>query len=425
MAYKIIDKDGTEYKSKKALCEAHNLKCESVYSYSRNHSISFLDAVYALEILFNDNKIIDKNGIEYKSKKALCKAHNIDYNKAVEHARRHSISWLDAVYALEALHTKRIIIDIDGTIYKSKQAICKIYNVDHHSVDRYMQKNSVSYIDALHTLSEIYKNKEKYIDDDGTEYASKQTLCEKYHISLNTVNKYMTNHSTSFINALHILHEKNKNKKIIDINGTEYKSQPAICDAYNININSVRNYMQKHSVSFIKALHAVNEIYKNKEKYIDIDGTRYPTQKAACKKYNIHENRVRNYMKKHSASFMEALHALNEICENKEKYIDINGIEYKSLKALFDKYNISYKGAFKIIHSYVKNYHMSYLEALYCFKNFKKNFTFNNIKIIKHIHKSPYYLIETNDIQSIISPKALASKYIAYLIKKQEVDTIE
>ena len=97
----IQKKPKTKPDTNKKLCEKYNMDYKTVYAYAYNHSMPFIEALHELIEKHKKLKITDKNGIEYKTKKELCNAYNINYSKVKRYVYNHAIPFIDAVYILK------------------------------------------------------------------------------------------------------------------------------------------------------------------------------------------------------------------------------------------------------------------------------------------------------------------------------------
>ena len=338
---KMIGPDGKEYKSITDLVEKYGCNYNTVFSRIKR-GLALEDVLSKERLLeHSGKKIIGPDGKEYKSITALAKAYGCNYD-IVRRRLKKGFSVEDAISKSKFANKREVekFVGPDGKEFKSLRALTKAYEYNYDTVRRRLKKG-ISLEDALskERISRKPTDK-KFIAPDGKEYGSIKALAKAYGCNYDTVQRRLKK-GFSVEDAISKSKLLNANKKIVGPDGKEYDSIKSLSKAYECNYNIVR-YRLKQGMSLEDAL-SKEKIPSGcpGKKIIGPDGKEYKSIKALAKAYGCNYDIVRVRLKK-GYSLEEALFKEKSPGRYRKKIAGPDGKEYKSIKALAEKYGCNY-----------------------------------------------------------------------------------
>jgi hypothetical protein len=288
-------------------------------------------------------KRTDHLGKVYETIKDMCKEWNIIVST---YQRRIKLGWskeeaLTGIrnYSLEKLEERT---DHEGIVYETIKAMCKKWSV---SLDTYLKrilKYDWTKEEALtgvrnYSLEEL----EKRTDHEGVVYETAKAMYAKWNI---TENIYAGRLRGGWTKEEALTGIRNYSLEELeertDHEGVVYETKTAMCKKWNISPYAYHGRL-KHGWTKEEALTGIRNYSDEEiEKRTDHEGVIYKTANAMYKKWNItksiYQSRVKLGWTKE-----EALTGIRNYSDEEiEKRTDHEGVVYKTVKAMCNKWNI-------------------------------------------------------------------------------------
>lgn len=159
----IVIVNGVEYKDLGVACDKLLVNRSTV---RRKQDLYGLSVNEALELICNTKKI-DHLGNEFKSFKAMCTYHDIDYNVF--------LSRINKGYSIRECLTKRCIVDDNGNTYKSYSELCEANGFTKSRFFSALYRYDSDVIKTCMSLRSTLKSTYTY---DGKSFSSLKKMCE-------------------------------------------------------------------------------------------------------------------------------------------------------------------------------------------------------------------------------------------------------
>lgn len=307
----------------------------------KNHNLSIENA-----ILFENVKYKNKNNkaIEYTvfekteneftgNRKDISKHFNINYNYIIRNTKNIDINnKKDIINKIE-----EIIINYNN-IYNSKYI--------HKNIKKYTVFKGISKNNPI--IDEI--NNKEYYEFTGT----LDEICYYFEVKYNTIYKRMSRYNITFEDAINYENNRNHKKYIIfksnKLNHKEFiGNKTQICKHFNINLNFLNSYIEKHkNISISEAVENIIIERENKIKNIyNIDNYTPNIKDENGKKYIIFRNNNNNNNSNDEYNFEMFIGTKKQIAN---KY----NIDYRNLLKNIKKYNSNNKHNNKTIEDIIE-----------------------------------------------------------------------
>jgi len=327
---------------------------------------------------------VNRNRIKTYEIEAMCKKSGIRDDLLYQRIRRYGWSAEKAATAPK-YRTPIVVKDHLGNTFNSLNEMAKYWHISRQSYcDRI--KAGMTIEEALTTP----KRGESWtcFDHFGNEYASEASMCQHYHISKCTYRRRISQ-GMSVRDALTMPPKTTNKKKSVLYNGQRYASLDELCTAKNININTVRQRINRgHSIE-----EAIDNILHNTSNDSSI--------KKLCSINNISYSLVRSRLSR-GHSIEDALSM--PVYPRKKVVTDHNGKVFPSIKKMCDEYKVQYKMFNKRIErgwslqealTIPSHMHIGEYRVAECLK--RHNVTFYHDCTIKTIFKELHVDVDWND----------------------------
>lgn len=185
--------------------------------------------------------------------------------------------------------------------FQSKRKCCEFFDIPYASVLRYAREHNVPIEKAIDYY--ISKKEQNTVTFKGKKWQSLAGCCEAYNLNVASVKTYRRRNKCSLTEAIEHSLKWKKDRQFI-YHGIQYRSVSACCKSLGVSECSVRRYKKTNNVSYVRA---VTFYLKKKENTFVFRGAAYKSIAACCRCYGLLPNTIASYVYRNKSTYTEEI----------------------------------------------------------------------------------------------------------------------